>query len=268
MLNYKISISNEIIIFKQYFSNKDIQFLFKILFIVIFLIVLLNNEIFSKISYEKYKIKELEIRNNLKLGSPSKNEFHIDDIVSIFFKNKEKEIFYGINAIIYPENQFINSYSAEIELSKSNFNLVFYNGERLILNEQEKSKTKFDKFTYTLINKKYEMLFKDKDHYNTLELIKHEKKDFRNHGHNKLSQYLFLLFVFITSFKIIFYFKNKKNNYVIKIFIFLLFLMIQILNSYLLYLLDNSENFILIFYYLINIIVFFISTFFILKLIK
>ena len=29
--------------------------------------------------YQKYKIKELEIRNNLKLGSQSLNEFHIED---------------------------------------------------------------------------------------------------------------------------------------------------------------------------------------------
>ena len=37
--------------------------------------------------YEKYKLKELEIRNNLKLGSPSQNEFLIDKILSIFKKS-------------------------------------------------------------------------------------------------------------------------------------------------------------------------------------
>jgi len=35
-------------------------------------------------SYQKYKIEELKIRNNLKLGVPSKNEFHIEDELSIF----------------------------------------------------------------------------------------------------------------------------------------------------------------------------------------
>ena len=66
---------------------------------------------------------------------------------------------------------------------------MFYNGERLILNETEKSKTVFDKFTYILENKKYEELFMDKDHYNTLELISHPEKEFRNYGHNKIFQY-------------------------------------------------------------------------------
>ena len=34
--------------------------------------------------YHKYKVQELEIRNNLKLGVPSQNEFHIKGEVSIF----------------------------------------------------------------------------------------------------------------------------------------------------------------------------------------
>ena len=88
----------------------------------------------------------------MKLGSPVQNEFHIDDILSIFDK-KEDDIFYGIEAIIYDQNQFIASDSVVIELSKSNFNLVFSNGERLILNDYEKSKTVFDKFTYILESK-------------------------------------------------------------------------------------------------------------------
>ena len=82
----------------------------------------------------------------MKLGSPVQNEFHIDDIVSIF--EKDDNIFYDIEAIIYDQNQFIASDSVIIELSKSNFNLVFTDGERLILNKDEKSKTVFDKFTF------------------------------------------------------------------------------------------------------------------------
>ena len=33
----------------------------------------------------------------------------------------------------------------------------------------------------------------DKDHYNTLELISHPEKEFRNYGHNKIFQYFFLI---------------------------------------------------------------------------
>ena len=108
--------------------------------LILFTIIIyaFNNEIISNKYYEKYKIKELEIRNNLKLGSPVQNEFHIDDIVSIFFDKKDDNTFYNIEAIIYDQNQFIASDSVEIELSKSNFNLVFSYGERIILNDKQR----------------------------------------------------------------------------------------------------------------------------------
>ena len=254
MLNSKIQNSNEIIILKQYLSIKSLRVLFQLLIFFSFVIFTINSEIISKKFYEKYKIKELEIRNNLKLGSPVQNEFHIDDILSIFFDEKKNDTFYGIEAIIYDQNQFISSESVVIELSKSNFNLVFLNGERLILNDIEKSKTLFDKFTYILESKKYEELFMDKDHYNTIELIYHSEKEFRNHGHNKIFQYFFLVLVGFISLKIIFFYLNKRNNLLHFSLVFLLILFAQIINSYLVYLLDNFDFFNLIYFYLINFI--------------
>lgn len=255
MLNSKINNSNEIIIFKQYLSAKAFKVLFQFLIFFTFIFFIINNEIISKKFYEKYKIKELEIRNNLKLGSPIQNEFHIDEILSIFFEKKKDNTFYDIEAIIYDQNQFIISDSVIIELSKSNFNLVFFNGERLILNEIEKSKTVFDKFTYTLESKKYEELLMDKDHYNTLELILHPQKDFRNHGYNKILNYFILLIVSLISLKIIFLYRNKKNNFLDFSFIFILILIVQILNSYFIYLLNNSNSFNVIHYFSVNLII-------------
>ena len=252
MLNAKIKNSNEIIILKQYLSSNGLKTLFQIVIFFTFIIFTINNEFISKKFYEKYKVKELEIRNNLKLGSPVQNEFHIDDIVSIFFENKEGDIFYDIEAIIYNQNQFIVSNSVIIELSKSNFNLVFSDGERLILNDIEKSKTAFDKFTYTLQSKKYEDLLMDKDHFNTFELISHSEKEFRNHGHNKIFQYFFLIIAGLISLKIIFFYVNKMNNLFIFSYIFLLILSIQVLNAYLIYLLDNFDSFSLLYFYSIN----------------
>ena len=268
MLNSKIKNSNEIVIIKQYLSSKGFRALFQLIIFFTFIIFTLNNEIISKKFYEKYKIKELEIRNNLKLGSPVQNEFHIDDVLSIFFEKKENDTFYDIEAIIYDQNQFIASDSVVIELSKSNFNLVFSDGERLILNDNEKSKTIFDKFTYTLENKKYEKLLMDKDHYNTFELISHPEQDFKNYGHNKIFQYFFLIIIGLISLKIIFFYKNKKSNLLYFSFIFFLILTLQILNSYLMYLLDNFNSFSLMYFYLINLI-FLTSTYFlIIKILK
>jgi len=264
MLNSKIKNSNEIIILKQYLSVRSLRVLFQFLIFFTIIIYAINNEIISNKFYEKYKIKELEIRNNLKLGSPVQNEFHIDDIVSIFFDKKEDNTFYNVEAIIYNQNQFIASDSVEIELSKSNFNLVFSNGERIILNDIEKSKTVFDKFTYILESKKYEELLLDKDHFNTFELISHPEGEFRNQGHNKIFHYFFLILIGLITLKIIFFHENKKNHYSKFLFIFLLILLVQILNSYLIYLLDNFNSFKLLYFYSINFI-FLISTFFLIN---
>ena len=127
MLNSKIKSSNEIIILKQYLSTSSLRVLFQFLLLFTIIIYAINNEIISNKFYEKYKIKELDIRNNLKLGSPVQNEFHIDDILSIFFEEKENDTFYSIEAIIYDQNQFISADTVVIELSKSNFRNSCYN---------------------------------------------------------------------------------------------------------------------------------------------
>jgi len=249
-LNNKLNSYNEIIIIKQYLSRRSVLGLYLTSIVIIFSIFLLNNELVSKNFYAKYKIKELEIRNNLKLGSPSNNEFHIDQIISIFFEEKKDGTFFDIQAIIYPENQFISAELVQIELSKSNFNLVFEKGERLILNDKEKSKTLFNKFTYPITNKQYEILLMDKEHYNTFELLKHKTKDFKFHGHNNIFQYFFLLFVSIISINIIFLHQNKKSYIKNLSLIFFIILIIQIINSYLQYLLNNSAFFNIKYYYI------------------
>tara|TARA_E500000178_G_C16979863_1_gene735224 strand:- start:760 stop:1791 length:1032 start_codon:yes stop_codon:yes gene_type:complete len=268
MINNKIQNNNEIIILKQYLSSNGVKLLFKFSIFFIFVFFIINNEIISKNFYEKYKIKELEIRNNLKLGTPTQNEFHIDNLVSIFFENMRNNTFYDVNAIIYQDNQFITSNTVVIELSKSNFNLVFSNGERLILNKNEKSKTIFDKFTYALENKTFEKLLLDKDHFNTIELILHNDKEFRNHGHNKIFQYFFLLIIALISLEIIFFYKNRKNNLFIFSSIFIIVLGNQILNSFLIFLLNNVSSFILLYFYLINIIFLLFSYFVVAKMLK
>ena len=252
--NYKFNSNNEMVILKQYLNIKQISNLLITLMFSIFIFYSFNNEYFSTKMYHKYKVEELNIRNNLKLGTPSQNEFHIDNELSIFFESQENDIFYNIEAVIYNEGQFIKSKSALIEISKKNFNLIFNTGERLLLNSIEKSKTNFDKFTYSIENKDIEELLMDKEHYNTLELINHENKEFINHGHNRIYQYILTIIIIYLSFKIIFLYEPKKN--LIKKFgiIFIFLLIIQILNSYSIYLMNN-KNIITMHYYLFNLII-------------
>ena len=259
--NFKFNSNNEMVILKQYLNIKQVSNLLITLMFSIFIFYSFNNEYFSTKMYHKYKVEELNIRNNLKLGTPSQNEFHIDNELSIFFESQENDIFYNIEAVIYKEGQFIKSKSAIIEISKKNFNLIFKTGERLLLNNIEKSKTDFDKFTYSIENKDIEELLMDKEHYNTLELINHENKEFINHGHNRIYQYILTIIIIYLSFKIIFLYEPKKN--LIKRFgiIFIFLLIVQILNSYSIYIMNNN-NISILYYYFFNLIIlsFFIAS--------
>ena len=264
-LNYKFNSSNEILILKQYVSYKNIILSSIVLTLTVGIFYTINNEYFSVNLYHKYKVKELEIRNNLKLGVPSLNEFHIEDEVSIFFDKQKNNKFYNVESIIYEDGQFIKSTTVEIEIEKKNYNLIFYSGERIILNEEEKSKTSFDKFIYSIENDEIDILMFDKEHFNTLELLKHEDKEFYLHGHNRLYQYILTLFIVIISFKVIFLHIPKKNNFIFYLFIFLSLLMLQVLNSYLIFLLNNKSNLLINYYYLINFFMLSIFSFFIFK---
>ncbi len=251
-LNYRFNSSNEILILKQYFSDKNSFLLSFILSFCIILFYFLNNEYFAVKLYQEYKIKELEIRNNLKLGVPSINEFHIEDEVSIFFNKQKDNKFYEVEAIIYNDGQFINAQNVEIEIEKKSYNLIFNLGERIILNKKEKSKTSFNKFIYSIENKEIETLMFDKEHFNTLELLKNENKEFYYHGHNRIYQYILILIILLTSFKIFLFYVSKKSVFKYYLILFISLLVIQVLNSYLLYLLSNNNFLNLYFYYLIN----------------
>ena len=177
----------------------------------LFFLNLLNNEYFAIKSYEKYKDKEIEIRNNFKLGIPSQKELHIDNELSIFFDSKIDNIFFNVEALIYEDNEFIVAKSAEVEIAKKSFNLIFQNGERLSLTNNKISKTNFEKFIYSIENKNIEKLTYDKEHYNTLDLFLHDELDFINHGHNRIFQYLLLILIISLSLQVLFAHTEKKS---------------------------------------------------------
>lgn len=262
-LNYKYNSTNEIIIINQYLSKKKNLVLFSIILLVISIFHFVNSEILSVNLYQKYKVQELEIRNNLKLGLPTLNEFHIENEVSIFFEKQNNNKFYNVNAIIFEDGQFINAKKANIEIKNKNYNLIFYEGERVIFNDTEKSKTIFNKFIYSIENNKIEILMYDKEHFNTFELLKSDDKEFYYQGHNRIYQYLFILMTVIISFKIFFFYISKKSIFKYYTVIFIGILILQVINSYMVFLLNNN-NLNLLFFYLINflLILFFCFTIF------
>ncbi len=254
-LNYKFNSSNEIIILKQYFSFKDNLILFSLLSSGILIFYFFNNEILSVKLYHDYKNQELEIRNNLKLGVPSSNEFHIEEEVSIFFETHNDNKFYNVEAIIYKDGQFIKSERANIEIENKNYNIIFDKGERLIFNDVEKSRTIFDKFIYSIEEKEIELLMLDKEHFNTLGLLNENDKEFYNQGHNRIYNYFLILTLIIISYRVFFIYASKKNVLKKYSFLFIAVLLIQVINSYLIFLLNNSDNFNLNYYYIINFLI-------------
>lgn len=253
-LNSNLRNNNEITIIKQYFSKKEISYIHSIIFIFIISIFITNNEFIAKKSYQNYKIKEIELRNNLKIGSPIRNEFHIDGIASIFFKEKKSNTFINVDAIILSDNHFIKSELAKIEQSKKNINIIFFNGERLTLNKIEKSKTKFDKYVHSFSNQNLEEVSFDKEHFNTLELLNHSNPEFINHGHNKIIQYFLVIIFTIISVRVLFDYKFRSNINIFYLKLFILLLLTQILNSYLIYLINSKMFFNLNLYYVIMLI--------------
>ena len=191
------------------------------------------------------------------------NEFHIENEVSIFFEKQNNNKFYNVNAIIFEDGQFINAKEANIEIKNKNYNIIFYEGERVIFNDTEKSKTIFNKFIYSIENNKIEILMYDKEHFNTFELLKSDDKEFYYQGHNRIYQYLFIIMTVIISFKIFFVYVSKKSIFKYYSFIFIGILILQVINSYMVFLLNNN-NFNLLFFYLINflLILFFCFTIF------
>ena len=105
----------------------------------------------------------------------------------------------------------------------------------------------------------------DKEHFNTIDLLKHPDKEFYYQGHNRLYQYLLTLVIIIVSFKIIFLHVSKKNNFIYYLFLFLSLLVIQVINSYLIFLLNKNVNIHINHYYLINFFILSIFSYFILK---
>ena len=265
-LNYKYNSTNEIIIINQYLSKKKNLVLFSIILFVISIFHFVNSEILSVNLYQKYKVQELEIRNNLKLGLPTLNEFHIENEVSIFFEKQNNNKFYNVNAIIFEDGQFINAKEANIEIKNKNYNIIFYEGERVIFNDTEKSKTIFNKFIYSIENQEIEKLMMDKEHFNTLQLLKNENKELYNHGHNRVYYYFLILVILVISYKIFFFYIPKKSVFKYYLILFLSLLVILVINSYLIFLLNNSNMFNIYFYYSINFLVLSIFSYLVLKL--
>ena len=92
----------------------------------------------------------------------------------------------------------------------------------------------------------------DKEHFNTLELLNKEDRDFYLQGHNRIYQYILVLVMILVSFRIFFIYPSKKSTFKYYLFIFLGVLIVQLINSYFIFILKNNNFFNLYYYYSLN----------------
>ena len=251
LFNNNLNSNNENKIINLYFDKKSKFITFFVTNLVIISLFIFNNEIIAPKLYEKYKKKELDVRNNLKLGIPEESEFHIGEELSIFFDSKSDNNFKKVEAILYKDNQFILAENAVIEYDKHGFNIVFLKGFRLLMNSNEKSKTIFEKFIFNIKIDNLEELTYDKEHYNTTQLLNNTDHKLINHGHNRIIHYLLIITLLINSNTIVF--KNYNYNKIKNTFLFILIICFYLINSFLLYNL-NQYLINISFYYSVNII--------------
>ena len=96
----------------------------------------------------------------------------------------------------------------------------------------------------------------DKEHFNTLELLKKEDKEFYYQGHNRIYQYFLTIVIILLSHKIFFLYLSKKNIFKFYTLMFMSVLILEVINSYLIFILNNNLNFKFKYYYLINFLMF------------
>lgn len=262
--NYVINNNSEIKIINQYLNNKDKYKWILIIKFLIIIIFFINSEIISPKLYSKYKISEIEIRNNLRIGLPSNNELHIGQMLSIFFLNKNNKTLEDVEAVLYQEGQFIKSNLAYIEYDKKGINIIFVDGFRVKLNHFEKSKTTFERFTFNIQKEINNDLSYDKDHFNTLELLNHKEYDFKNSGHKRIYYYLLLFIILIFADKIIFNHNVYSNSKLKTIQLFSFIMILYVLNAFLIYNLDKFQINI-ISYYIFNVLALFLFCLFLIR---
>lgn len=256
-LNYKLNNSSEIKIINQYVTQSKINYSIKLFNLFLIIIILLNSELFSQLTYGEYKIKEVELRNNLNIQTNGTNkQVSLNNEFLMTYEINDENIFFNTTTIIYPEDLLIISEKSEISFEDNKINLEFINGSRISTSDSEKSNTKFEKFNF-YINKQFKNeILPDKESFSIFELLENKDSKLNSFGHSKVINYGLLFVILFNIHKILFTLnsKNSRNFKNLKIiFFYLTFTTIALmLNKFLL-----LEKINLIIYYFFGILMIF-----------
>ena len=238
-LNYKLNSSSEIKIINQYVTQSKINYSIKLFNLFLIIIILINSELFSQLTYGKYKVKEVELRNKLNIQTNGTNkQVSLNNEFLMAYEKNDENIFFNTTTIIHPEDLLIISEKSEISFEDNKINLEFINGSRISTSDSEKSNTKFEKFNF-YINKQFKNeIFPDKESFSVFQLLEKEDSKLNSYGHNKVINYALLVIILVNIHKVLFTL-NNKNSYNYKnlkiIFFYLIFTTLGlVLNKFLL----------------------------------
>jgi lipopolysaccharide export LptBFGC system permease protein LptF len=223
--NYQLNHTNEIDIFCLYLSKNSLKIIILLTYCLLLVFYVINTEIISVKAYNKYKIEEIELRNQFKIVNIG-NEIYIKDKLNIIYEKKiqDNSILKNVITYLIDENVVIRSREVEFLQSEKEILFTFIDGKRIASSRSEKSYTEFDKLEYKIVNNNENQISFDKENYNFFELIKNNNVFFKKSAHRKIIDLLMLIFILYFSSIIIFI--NKKNKNLLKNYSYNLFFII------------------------------------------
>jgi len=214
-----------IAIFSLGLSLSEIKKPIYILLFISLIFYLFLNFIISPYAYDIYKNKEFKLRNNIEFDNINISNFiEIDNNLVIDFKNDNNKFEDILINFIDEHNNFIYAERGDIISNNDILEFTLFDGFKLVINDDEIEKLKFDNYKIEFqnkINNVYENF--DKNTIGLSELI----KNLNNQNVKIITLRLFDLVLIIT---IILYFYLriiKVNNYNFKSF--LTFIILSIL---------------------------------------
>ena len=224
--NYQLNQTNEINIFSLYLSKINLKIIILFTYSLLLVFYLINTEIIAVKAYNKYKVDEIELRNQFKIKD-SKNEIYIKNKLNLFYekKNTENSVLENVTTYLIDENVVIKSKEVQYVRSEKELLFTFVDGKRIASSKDEKSYTEFDKLEYRIINTAINKISLDKENYNFFELIKSNNTFYKKSAHKKIIDLLMLVFILNLSAKIIMISNKSKDlikNYSYNLFIILI----------------------------------------------
>ncbi len=210
--NYQLNQTNEIDIFKLYLSKNSLRLIIVITYFLLLIFYIINTEIISVKSYNKYKIEEIELRNQFKIKDNG-NEIYIKDKLNLIYesKNNNNSVLKNVTTFLIDENVVIQSKEVKYIQSDKELLFTFIEGKRIASSKDEISHTDFDKLEYRIINNNLNAISFDKENYNFFELIKNKNIFFKKSAHRKIIDLLILIFILFLSSKIMTLSSKSKN---------------------------------------------------------